>query len=396
MTCSTDSSRRCCGACRSSSVASSSRRPNRCAGSVTSRISTWPDLLGSLVDKSLVVADTSATHGPLPASRDHPPVRGRKARGTPDTDEAAGGEPAEAAAAHAAYYLGYVDELAPRLTGRSQETWLTRLEEEYPNLRAAAAHLVSDEHLVADEDRASDGGRTGPSACSACPAGTGGASRTGPRSWDSSTGPSSSAAERVPGMGACRGADLQGVHAGPIRSRGPGHCVRPRRSRSPGRPATARLRPRHSARVCLQRLLPRGARRGARVRAPTPWPSPANSGTRGPRPSTARLRGGVYVRTTVTAAEAIYQEALSVVEQSGDLFITSFLRNNYACLLLLEGRVADSAPALRSRTGDHTHARSPEDPRDPEQPGTGPAEGGRQRRGGITVHRCAAHEPPLR
>ena len=49
----------------------------------------------------------------------------------------------------------------------------------------------------------------------------------------------------------------------------------------------------------------------------------------------------VYVDDT-EGAEAIYREALSVVEQSGDLFTTSFLRNNYACLLLLEDRVAEA------------------------------------------------------
>ena len=49
----------------------------------------------------------------------------------------------------------------------------------------------------------------------------------------------------------------------------------------------------------------------------------------------------VYVDDT-EGAEAIFREALSVVEQSGDLFTTSFLRNNYACLLLLEDRVAEA------------------------------------------------------
>jgi tetratricopeptide (TPR) repeat protein len=49
----------------------------------------------------------------------------------------------------------------------------------------------------------------------------------------------------------------------------------------------------------------------------------------------------VYVDDT-EGAEAIYREALSVVEQSGDLFTASFLRNNYACLLLLEDRVAEA------------------------------------------------------
>jgi tetratricopeptide (TPR) repeat protein len=48
------------------------------------------------------------------------------------------------------------------------------------------------------------------------------------------------------------------------------------------------------------------------------------------------------------AAEAIYREALSVVERSGDLFTTSFLRNNYGCLLLLEGRVAEARQQLEA------------------------------------------------
>lgn len=55
----------------------------------------------------------------------------------------------------------------------------------------------------------------------------------------------------------------------------------------------------------------------------------------------------VHVDDTA-AAEAIYREALSVVERSGDLFTTSFLRNNYGCLLLLEGRVAEARQQLEA------------------------------------------------
>ena len=92
-------------------------------------------LLGSLVDKSLVVADTSATTARY---RLLETIRQYGAEKLVGMDEEAAG----AHEAHATYYVGYVQEVAPHLTGRSQESWLTRLEEEYPNLSAAVEHLV--------------------------------------------------------------------------------------------------------------------------------------------------------------------------------------------------------------------------------------------------------------
>ena len=47
--------------------------------------------------------------------------------------------------AHANYFLTYAEEAAPQLTGSSQDTWLRQLDEEYPNLRTAAEHLITGE-----------------------------------------------------------------------------------------------------------------------------------------------------------------------------------------------------------------------------------------------------------
>jgi predicted ATPase/class 3 adenylate cyclase len=94
------------------------------------------DLLGSLVDKSLVVADRtpgSVRYRLLDTIRQY----------AAQELLSSGGE-AEVVAArdrHAGYFLGLAQEAAPALSGHGQGDWLRRLDPEWENLRAAAAHL---------------------------------------------------------------------------------------------------------------------------------------------------------------------------------------------------------------------------------------------------------------
>ena len=102
------------------------------------------DLLGSLVDKSLVVADRmpgSVRYRLLDTIRQYAAQELLRS----------GGE-AEVVAArdrHAGYFLGLAQEAAPALAGHGQGDWLRRLDPEWENLRAAATHL-------ADEGRTDD------------------------------------------------------------------------------------------------------------------------------------------------------------------------------------------------------------------------------------------------
>ena len=102
------------------------------------------DLLGSLVDKSLVVADRmpgSVRYRLLDTIRQYAAQELLRS----------GGE-AEVVAArdrHAGYFLGLAQEAAPALSGHGQGDWLGRLDPEWENLRAAATHL-------ADEGRTDD------------------------------------------------------------------------------------------------------------------------------------------------------------------------------------------------------------------------------------------------
>lgn len=87
------------------------------------------DLLTSLVDKSLVVAETWGTH-----------VRYRlletvKQYGRDRLLESAGGK--QWRERHQAYFLALAEEADPHLRGPEQQVWLERLEREHDNLRAA-------------------------------------------------------------------------------------------------------------------------------------------------------------------------------------------------------------------------------------------------------------------
>jgi non-specific serine/threonine protein kinase len=87
------------------------------------------DLLGQLVDKSLVVSDATAEG----------PVRYRMLetlRAYARERLAASGGEKWSARRHAEYYLALAERAEPELTGREQQVWLERLEQEHDNLRA--------------------------------------------------------------------------------------------------------------------------------------------------------------------------------------------------------------------------------------------------------------------
>ncbi len=92
-------------------------------------------LLGSLVDKSLVVAEPA---GPALRYRLLETIRQFAAE---RLAEAGGG--AAAAAAHCAHYLSVAETAAPHLTGPGQGAWLARLDADRANLRRAAEQAAS-------------------------------------------------------------------------------------------------------------------------------------------------------------------------------------------------------------------------------------------------------------
>jgi predicted ATPase/DNA-binding SARP family transcriptional activator len=88
------------------------------------------DLLGSLVDKSLVTAEPA---GPALRYRLLETIRQFAAERL-----AGAGEEAAAAAAHGAHYLSVAETAAPHLEGPGQGAWLARLDADRANLRRAA------------------------------------------------------------------------------------------------------------------------------------------------------------------------------------------------------------------------------------------------------------------
>ena len=96
------------------------------------------DLLGSLVDKSLVVAEPA---GDARRYRLLETIRQFAAERLAEAgDEAA----AAAAAAHCRYFLALADAAAPHLEGPEQGRWFARLDADHANLRRAAEHAASD------------------------------------------------------------------------------------------------------------------------------------------------------------------------------------------------------------------------------------------------------------
>ena len=94
------------------------------------------DLLGSLVDKSLVVAEPAGTglrYRLLETIRLFAAER---------LAEAGGEEAAAVAAAHCAHFLSVAEAAAASLTGPEQGSWLARLDADQANLRRAAGHAA--------------------------------------------------------------------------------------------------------------------------------------------------------------------------------------------------------------------------------------------------------------
>jgi predicted ATPase len=94
-------------------------------------------LLGSLVDKSLVMAEPA---GPALRYRLLETICQFAAEKLAE----AGRDQAAVAAAHSAHYLSAAETAAPHLTGPDQGLWLTRLDTEQANLRRAAEHAAGD------------------------------------------------------------------------------------------------------------------------------------------------------------------------------------------------------------------------------------------------------------
>jgi predicted ATPase/class 3 adenylate cyclase len=96
------------------------------------------NMLGSLVDKSLVVAEQA---GPALRYRLLETIRQFAAE---RLTESGGGQAAAVAAAHCAHYLSAAETAAPHLTGPEQGMWFARLDTDLANLRRAAGHAARD------------------------------------------------------------------------------------------------------------------------------------------------------------------------------------------------------------------------------------------------------------
>jgi predicted ATPase len=92
-------------------------------------------LLGSLVDKSLVVAEPAEEALRYRLLETIRQFAAERLAGD-------GGEAAAVAAAHCAHYLSAAEKAAPHLTGPGQGSWLARLDTDQANLRRAALHAA--------------------------------------------------------------------------------------------------------------------------------------------------------------------------------------------------------------------------------------------------------------
>jgi predicted ATPase/transcriptional regulator with XRE-family HTH domain len=94
-------------------------------------------LVGSLVDKSLVVA------GPAGAALRYRLLETIRQFAAARLSEAGQDETTAVHAAHCAHYLSVAETAAPHLTGPDQGSWLARLDADQANLRRAAGHAAS-------------------------------------------------------------------------------------------------------------------------------------------------------------------------------------------------------------------------------------------------------------
>jgi tetratricopeptide (TPR) repeat protein len=94
-------------------------------------------LLGSLVDKSLVVADTD---GAIARYRLLETIRLFAAEFLADADTE---DLAQAEDAHCAHFLAIAEEAAAHMVGSDQGHWFARLDADYANVRSAARHAAS-------------------------------------------------------------------------------------------------------------------------------------------------------------------------------------------------------------------------------------------------------------
>jgi predicted ATPase len=95
------------------------------------------DLLGSLVDKSLVVAEPA---GGTLRYRLLETIRLFAAERLVEAGD--DGEAAAVAAAHCTHFLSVAEQAAVYLTGPTQGSWLARLDADQANLRRAAGHAA--------------------------------------------------------------------------------------------------------------------------------------------------------------------------------------------------------------------------------------------------------------
>jgi predicted ATPase len=95
-------------------------------------------LLGSLVDKSLVVAE------PAGGALRYRLLETIRLFAAERLVQAAGDEAAVATAAHCAYFLAVAEEAAPHLVGPDQGSWQARLRADHADLRRAAEHAAAD------------------------------------------------------------------------------------------------------------------------------------------------------------------------------------------------------------------------------------------------------------
>ncbi|MCL1598980.1 MAG: tetratricopeptide repeat protein, partial [Actinomycetia bacterium] len=95
------------------------------------------DVLARLVDKSLVVANTSA--GPRPRYSMLEPLRAFAAQARTRNGECDG-----VAARHAERFLALAEEAEPELRGKDQRAWLDRLDADHDNLRLAFDQFLAE------------------------------------------------------------------------------------------------------------------------------------------------------------------------------------------------------------------------------------------------------------